>query len=249
MNLSFIKLRVADAAWILIDRVGAEGADPDWSAAARELCSAVRGCGARGLAVLERLSGSYAARVWDRRGLACPLSPSALLCIARWLFDMGQIAGESAQISSREGVHDIVVLDSRNFSISLGTAQVRGEGTRSAVKLGAYSLTLRLIDGPLPPKRSRTADRAGAEPDVEVAVLARETLRIRSYGSDALLAAGAALAAAHKADFAEREASVALGRDQVLVQWLESGEVYVAGAPHYCFRGEFWAEEQSPTEE
>jgi diaminopimelate epimerase len=248
MNLSFFKLRVADAAWILIDRVGAEGADPDWSAVARELCSAVRGCGAQGLAVLERLSGSHAARAWDRRGRACPLSPSALLCIARWLFDMGQVAGESVHITSREGVHDIVVLDSRNFSISLGSALVRGEGARGSVKLGEYSLTLRLIDGPLPGKRTRAADRAGAEPDVEVAVLARETLRIRSYGRDALLAAGAALAAAHKADFAEREASVALGHDQLLVQWLESGEVYGAGQPHYCFRGEFWAEEQSPTE-
>jgi hypothetical protein len=161
---------------------------------------------------------------------------------------MGQIVGESVQISSREGLHDIVVLDSRNFSIGLGVAQVRAEGTRSTVRLGEYSLTLRLIDGPLPRKRARTADRTGGDADVDVAVLAREMLRIRGYGSDALLSAGAGLAAAHKADFAEREASVALGRDQVIVQWLESGELYVAGQPHYCFRGEFWAEEQSPSE-
>ncbi len=249
MNLSFIKLRVADAAWILIDRVGAQGADPDWSAVARELCSPVRGCGAKGLAVLESLNGSPAARAWDRRGGACPLSPSALLCIARWLFDMGQVAGESVQLGSREGLHDIVVLDSRNFSISLGMAQVRSEGARSTVRLGEETLTLRLIDGPLPGKRAMAASKAGIGADVDVAVLARQTLRIRGHGSDALLAAGGALAAAHKADFAEREASVALGRDQVLAQWLESGELYVAGQPHYCFRGEFWAEEQSQTDE
>jgi hypothetical protein len=87
-----------------------------------------------------------------------------------------------------------------------------------------------------------------ADVDVDVAVLARETLRIRSHGNDALLAAGVALAAAHKADFAEREASVALGRDQLLVQCLDSGELYAAGQPRYCFRGEYWAEERSETE-
>jgi len=58
-----------------------------------------------------------------------------------------------------------------------------------------------------------------------------------------VLAAGAALAVAVAADFADRELEVAIGAERLVVQWPEGGPVFAAAAPRYCLSGEFWFDE------
>ncbi|TFG83992.1 MAG: hypothetical protein E4H20_04250 [Spirochaetales bacterium] len=243
MNLHFLKLRVADDPWLLIDWTSDSGDGPDWAAVAHELCHGVRGASASGLVVVERSDAGFVASPWGRNGLPCPLEPSAALCTARWLFDTGRTNEESIAIRSRDGDYEAMVLDSRNFGLALGSMTVDGSPTALMVALAGKTVPVRLFDGGLPSRR-RSGGARESTPVVEVFAIARHALRARRNGQDALAAAAAALAASSTADFAEREATVGLGPDEVLVQWPETGQVFVAAEARYCFSGDFWAEER-----
>ncbi|MBP7264444.1 MAG: hypothetical protein KBB32_09725 [Spirochaetia bacterium] len=238
MNLSFLKLRVADDAWVLIDRTepGAS-AEPDWSSIARELCHPARGAGAEGLVVVERLERGFSARTWTRAGLACPLYPVPVLCAARWLYDSGRAAGDGATIAGREGDREALVLDPRNFGVILGQAELEPGPGPVPVRLYGADLRVLMADGALPGRRK-------PEPGlVRAGIVSRQTVRVRRGGVDAMLAAGAVLAAAQAADYTDRDAAAVMPGGTLAVQLADDDHVFVGAEAAYSFRGEFWLAE------
>ncbi len=95
--------------------------DANFSAIARDLCHRVKGAGASGLIVLEQSAQEPIARAWSRAGMISPLLPTAALCTARWLFDTGNLSGDAIPIRTLSGKQEVLVLDSRIFSLCLGT--------------------------------------------------------------------------------------------------------------------------------
>lgn len=249
MDLRFTKLRVCDDAWLIVDRRGAAGADPDWAACAKVLCHRSRGAAARGLVVLEGAGAPLLARSWDARGEACPLSPSAILCAARWAFDNGLADGDAVRIMAREGEREAFALDSQSLGVGLGRVELnRARGGFTARAMGR-ELRLVLADGePLRPRQARPGREAdGRRPSsLEAGVISRSRIVMSRPGEDGLLAAAVALTAAHEAGLADREASVEWRGESVLAQLLEDGEAYAAAVAAYVIRGEFWAGDLQP---
>lgn len=249
MELRFTKLRVCDDAWLIVDRRGAGGADPDWAACARELCHRSRGASARGLVVMEGSGTSLLARSWDARGDACPMAPSAILCAARWAFDNGLALGDAIRIAAREGELEAFALDSQSLGLGLGRielSRVRGGFTARAM---GRELRLVLADGEPPRQAAVRQGREGAERrsnSLEAGVISRSRIVMKRPGEDGLLAAAVALTAAHEAGLADREASVEWRGESVLAQLLEDGEAYAAATAAYVIRGEYWAGAPQP---
>jgi hypothetical protein len=257
MNLSFLKVRVADCPWILFDGSSVDGA-PDWPAVARLVCARARGAGADG--VIVAASGpANRLEAWTRAGAACPPPPSALLCAARWLLDAGRGGAESVVILAGDAEVEAMVIDSRNFGLpvggpenedgvalgeafggrGLGVQARAGSGVVIPIRLGGAELCVVLHDG-LPSRRPKASLPQGF---VEAAVVARHELRVRRGKHDPVIAAAAALAAAAVADYADREVTVLSGGDRLVAQWPEDGPVFVAAAPAYCLSGDFWTDE------
>lgn len=244
MDLRFTKLRVCDDAWLIVDRRGARGADPDWAGCAKELCHRSRGAAARGLVVLEGARAPLLARSWDARGDACPLAPSAMLCAARWAFDNGLAAGDAIRIMAREGELEAFALDSQSLGVGLGRIEL--SRVRDGFTARAMGRELRLVMADGAPSRRPIVkpgrEGAGRRPaELEAGVVSRSRIVMRRPGEDGLLAAAVALAAAHEAGLADREASVEWRGESILAQLLEDGEAYAAASPAYVIRGEFWA--------
>ncbi len=263
MNLNFLKLRVADCAWILFDsqasadRDNARG-EPDWSGVAAGVCDRARGAAASGIVVMNRAGAVNIVRAWDDHGRACVPSPAALLCASRWLFDAGRAGADSVIIENGRDAWEILVIDSRTFGLAIGTpaheggapfgavldgggvdvASAGGAGVVIPVVIGAETLAVSLLDRP--PRRGR---RKTERRDLDALVVSRQEIRVRRAHRDPILAAAASIAAAFIADYADREASVFVGRERLVVQWPERGQVFVAAAPSYCLAGEFWTEE------
>jgi diaminopimelate epimerase len=245
MDLRFTKLRVCDDAWLIVDRRGAAGADPDWAACAKALCHRSRGAAARGLVVLEGAGAPLLARSWDARGEACPLSPSAI----RWAFDNGLADGEAVRIMAREGEREAFALDSQSLGVGLGRVELnRARGGFTARAMGR-ELRLVLADGEPPRRPAAKPGREVAErrpSSLEAGVISRSRIVLSRLGEDGLLAAAVALTAAHEAGLADREASVEWRGELVLAQLLEDGEAYAAAVAAYVIRGEFWAGDLQP---
>ena len=263
MNLHFLKLRVASDPWILVDRCGANAGDtkatletptvpdsfariPDWQYAATLVCHPHRGAAARGLMVVEGSAEPYRVQSWNARGLVQDLPPAAALCAARWLFDTGRAVGETVSLASTSGPVEILVLDSRNFGLALGNPQAGSDMPRSpdrfTIALPSKSVQVRLHDGALPQRKSLSSD---ARDLVQVGCHARHELQLRVQSLDALEAAGAAVAAASLAAYADRDCTVLIGGSRIMVQWPDEGPMFLGAAPAYCLAGDIWLDDES----
>lgn len=263
MNLNFLKLRVADSAWILFDAQSSADRDndctePDWSGVAAGVCDRARGAAASGIVVMSRAGAVNVVQTWDDHGRACAPSPAALLCASRWLFDAGRAGADSVIIENGRDAWEILVIDSRTFGLAIGTpahedgvpfgaaldgggidvVSAGGAGIVIPVVIGAESLAVRLLDRP-PRRGGRKAEQRG----IDALVVSRQEIRVRRAHRDPILAAAASIAAAFIAEYADREASIFVGRERLVVQWPERGQIFVAAAPSYCLAGEFWTEE------
>lgn len=263
MNLHFLKLRVAADPWILVDRCASDAADnlatvdprtvpdslaeiPDWHHAATVACHPYRGAAARGLVVVEGRAEPYQVQSWNAGGKFQAMPPAAALCAARWLFDTGRAVGETVALATTSGLVEILVLDSRNFGLALGNPKARTAEPRSpdrfTIALPDKTVQVRLHDGAIPQHNSLASD---AKDLVQVGCMARHELQLRVRGIDALEAAGAAVAAASLAAYADRDCTVLIGDNRVMVQWPEEGPMFLAAAPAYCLAGDIWLDEES----
>ena len=267
MNLSFLKVRVADCSWILFDRLSTPRDELDsaegeglWSSIAVDICSRTRGAAADGIAVIRREKDIATIRTWDGTGAMGPPSPVSVICASRLLFDAGMAGAESMQLRSSFGLSEVIVIDSRNFGMAVGEplredgnalVDVFGKAVMGLSASASSGIVVPLILGDVgvevvlfdrPPEK-RHVRRAGR---MEALVVSRHGLRIRRGDHDPVFAAAAASAAAVVADYADRELAVSVGGDELVVQWPEDGPVFVAAAPSYCFSGEFWAGEHQP---
>jgi len=125
MNLSFLKLRVADCPWILFDRLSAPGGDRGavdlpWESIAVDICSRSRGAAGSGIVVVEREGDTSIVRTWDAEGASCIPPPAAALCASRLLFDAGRAGSESIVFRSSGGDTEVLVIDSRTLGIPVG---------------------------------------------------------------------------------------------------------------------------------
>ncbi len=271
MNLSFLKLRVADCPWILFDRLPALGKDPvagdlPWESIAVDICSRSRGAAGVGIAVVEREGETNIVRTWDAEGASCAPPPAAALCAARLLFDAGRAGSESIMFRSSGGDTEVLVIDSRILSISvgiparqdgaalagawgpggLGLSAQPGSAVALPVSLCGQAVEVALFDSPPARSFSRGSKARGATSGlnrVEVLAVSRQELRIRRGNCDPVVAAAAGAAAAVVAEYADRETACLLAGDRLAVQWPEAGPVFVAAAPEYCLSGEFWLTE------
>lgn len=271
MNLSFLKLRVADCPWILFDRLSASGGDRtggdlSWASIAVDICSRSRGAAAVGIVVVERDGDTNVVRTWDAEGFSCAPPPTAALCASRLLFDAGRAGSESIAFRSSGGDTEVLVIDSRIFGISagnparedgsalagafgpggLGLSVQSGSGVALPVRLGGVLVEVALFDRP--PARRPLRSGAGRAVDsavkrVEALAVSRQELRVRRGACDPVVAAAAAAAAAVVADYADRESACLLSGDRLAAQWPENGPVFIAAAPEYCLSGEFWITE------
>lgn len=253
MNVPFLKLRVANDAWLVVT---APDQEPDWPSFARLACSSASGAAASGAVVLGQ--GGQSARAYGRQGTPLPLPPSACLCAARWLFDAGRSSRDAVLISgSGEGGADIEVLtvDSRAFALNLGGVRVlkKNSAPRTAepgknpavalarVEAGGQELKVRLFDG----WAGMAARRACPRDEVLAACVSRERVRVYRRGSDALLAAAAACSAAAELGLMEAECAAELPGGAVLVQKPDDSSFVVVAEPEYCLSGEIWMQEGS----
>ncbi len=259
MNIAFLKLRVADDAWLVMDRGPDRDGEPDWASVARSACHRSRGASASGIVVVTRGESRHQARAWDRTGESRALGPAAALCAARWLFDAGRSRADLIAIDGEGGETEVLVLDSRNFGLALGEATLPsggalGTGTAAArllkrpkgpadgmgsmtVALRGELLRVRIFDG-LP--EGRPSDR---RPAVTAACISRSLLSVRRGRADALLAAAASCAVAAALDCAEPELSVTAGGETILVQRPDGPGLFVAAEASYCLSGELWIPE------
>lgn len=270
MNLSFLKLRVADCPWILFDRLPAPGEDRSgdlpWDSIAVDMCSRSRGAAAVGIVVVEREGDTNIVRTWDARGFPCAPPPAAALCASRLLFDAGRGGSESITFRSSGGDTEVLVIDSRILGISvgiparedgsalagtlgpagLGLSVQPGSGVALPVWLGGATVEVALFDSPPARTPSRGSAGRAAVPGacrVEVLSISRQELRVRRGRCDPVVAAAAAATAAVVADYADRETACLLAGDRLVAQWPEAGPVFVAAVPEYCLSGEFWLTE------
>lgn len=265
MNLSFLKLRVADRAWILFNaRALANGVErrggPDWSGVAAGVCDRYRGAAASGIVVVDEEGQGNSIRAWDSRGRpVCP-EPAAILCASRWLFDAGRAGPDSVAMTCGRDAWEVLVIDSSTFGLAIGTpahqdgtpveggsygsrvAATLGAGIVVPVSVGSAMLDVTLFDRP-PRRARRTSGRTGLPGGIEALVVSRQEVRVRRGRHDPVLASAASIAAAFIADYADREASVVVGGERLVVQWPDGGQVFVAAAPAYCLSGEFWTED------
>ena len=224
-----------------------EAADksPDWPAAAALTCHPHRGASARGLVVIDGEAEPYRVQAWSAAGRLQNLPPVAALCAARWLFDTGRATGETVTMRAGSSTVEIIVLDSRNFGLALGNPLAKPSDSpvpdRFSVDVLGMLHWARLHDGMFP----RT-DRLGGDAKdlIQVACVARHELRLRARGIDALEAAGAAVAAASLASYADRDCTVLIGGSRIMVQWPEGGPMFLAAAPAYCLSGDIWLDEE-----
>lgn len=259
MNLHFLKLRVATDPWILVDRCGAEpsenrsvsntlsspeeeSASPDWETAASLVCHPYRGAAARGLLVVDGGTEPFRVQAWSPVDGLVDVPPVAALCAARWLFDTGRAIGDTVSLATRAGSIEVLVLDSRNFGLSLGRPRASVERRPSpdmvSIELLGKCFRARLHDGAIP--------RAPAGPTkglIQVGCVARAELQLRVRGMDILEAAGASVAAASLTAYADRDCGVLAGGDRIIVQWPASGPMFIAAAPLYCMSGDYWLED------
>lgn len=269
MNLSFLKIRVADCPWILFDAsavaLGTDGKtlQPDWAMIASIICARSRGASADGIIVAD--SDGQRISAWTRNGSPCNLTATASLCAARWLFDAGRAGSDAVVLGFDTQESEVLVIDSRNFGLAMGRPESPG-GASLLEALGGLGLSVSVREGvgiliPLriagqamdvvlydkPPRvlggALAGASRRRAPDSIEVLVVARHELRVRRGRFDPIVAAAAAMAAAVAADLADRELSVLSGGERLVAQWPEDGPIFVAAAPSYCLSGEFWADE------
>lgn len=277
MNLSFLKLRVADCPWILFDastivrNKDSETQKPDWASVSQVVCGRSRGASAQGIILADSARDGQRLDAWNRMGSPCILTPTAALCAARWLFDAGRAGSDSVVAGSAYGESEVLVIDSRNFGLAIGSPESPGGGSLIEalgghglgisvgkgigivvpVRIGGFDINVVLFDSPPPlsytdrskAARSQSTASSDDEISIEVLVVARHELRVKRGRSDPIVAAAAALAAAVAADVADREVGVMTGGDRLVAQWPEHGPVFVAAAPSYCLSGEFWADD------
>ncbi|PKL25137.1 MAG: hypothetical protein CVV47_07590 [Spirochaetae bacterium HGW-Spirochaetae-3] len=267
MNLSFLKLRVADCPWILFDRYpsavhpldGGRSDEPPWASIAVDICSRSKGASAVGIVVIGRDAAVNVVRAWDSRGNPLAPPPAAALCASRLLFDAGRGGADSVSFMSMGSEIESMAIDSRTLGLSVGVP-VLGDGSPVDGAFGALGAGLRAASGSgvaiplriggedvdvalfdLPPAR-----RIGSAPiggRVEAFAVSRQELRVRRAVCDPVVAAAASTVASVIADYADRETAVLIGRDRLVVQWPEGGPVFVASTPEYCLSGEFWVAE------
>jgi len=267
MNVSFIKLRVADDPWILVIRPSMDvnpdkaesPAGPDWAQVAAGLCHRTRGAAASGLVLVDAKVEPVVVQAWDASGRSCPPPPAALLCAARWLFDSGRASGDLVEMTG-DGPVKVLVVDSRTFGVELGAvggpsdvarleAAIEAPGPRDrpaaalGLELGGRQAAVLCYDGRLPRRTGAPAVRVPGAPRIEAACVSAHQLRVRRNGVDAVHAAGAALVAAAAIGLADREATVRTRGDGILVQWTDEGSVFAAAEASYCLSGEYWLEE------
>jgi len=127
MDLTFYKLRLCDSDIVLVDDPGDDAKDGDWAAAARALLHRRRGAGADRLAVLSKLEGRHALRVYQPDGSAGPEADAAL-CAARFLLDSGRSGAEDVPMGIPGGELRVDVLDSASLGLSLGPPRGMPDG-------------------------------------------------------------------------------------------------------------------------
>lgn len=271
MDLPFTKLRTAGDAWILLDLRNTPMKDADFSAIARELCHRTKGACSSGLIVLETAGREPVARAWSRTGTISPLHPAASLCTARWLFDTGNLSGDAISFQTLQGSQEVLVLDSRIFSICLGIpvaekikrtpgepwlggdsglqknyiGSSRVKPGRSGKFKSEQRTAVMLWDGPLPKKQLRTISSRQPESNslVYAGIISRGRIEVHAAGSDALRACGLALAAARTGGFCEQETNCSTGDGFVLAYMAADNSVFTAGSVSYCLRGQWWYED------
>jgi hypothetical protein len=264
MNLPFLKLRVADCAWVLFDRWEASGeGELPWASIAVGICDRYRGAAAVGLVAVKRQGDANLIETWDASGEPIAPPPSASLCASRLLFDAGRAGPDSVEFRSSAGTVEALVIDSRVLSLPLGVplredggplgdaygsgglrlSAAPGSVVVMPVVLNGEGVEVALYDRPPAGRRARSATGAGNR-RVEALAVSRQELRVLRRSRDPLVAAAAATAAAIVADYADRECAAMIAGHRLAAQWPEDGPVFVAAAPEYCFSGDFWVTER-----
>lgn len=244
MNISFLKLRVANDPWIIIDSAKYSC---DWASFARLACSRSAGCFANGVILLESEKSSI--KTLNYLGQNCMPSPAASLCAARWLFDAGRSGRESIQINTEYGESTVEALDSRTFGIDLGEFEVK-KSSQPGLKDSLASINISMkgsripvmvFDGPIPQGRRRQR-----EPGTVLACsISRKLTRVYSSRQDILLAASAANIAARTLDMIDEDSAMDTGGDLVFMQQMDGASIFAMAEAKYCLSGELWIQDSS----
>ena len=260
MNLPFLKLRVADCAWVLFDRWASSGEPAlPWASIAVDVCNRYRGAAATGLVAVSRSGDSSVIETWNAAGEPIAPPPCASLCASRLLFDAGRAGPDSIGFMSSAGPVEALVFDSQVLGLPLGVP-LREDGAPLGDAYGSGGLRLSAAPGAVvvmpvmlggegvevalydkPPSGRSDRRRAGeGNRRVEALAVSRQELRVLRGTRDPLVAAAAAAAAAIVADYADRECAAVIAGHRLAAQWPEGGPLFVAASPEYCFSGEFW---------
>ncbi|GAB1433275.1 hypothetical protein MASR2M29_19000 [Spirochaetota bacterium] len=265
MNLTFLKLRVANSPWLLFEAKPemAEAKAAFWPQVAGLVCPASMGAAAEGIITLDRSSSPVLLDSWNARGQKIIPGPSAMLAAARLLFDEGKANSDSVSflIDGRE--MEVIVIDSATFGIPVGYPS--GPMDMSGVRQAGFKLTVLPENGvsafielwgssmnivlyEQPPKKNAHAYNGALKKHqagrVEAMVITRQILKMRAGRVDPLVAGAGALSLGIAGDFTDREIEVKLGLDSLAVQWPRGGPIVAAASPEYCFSAEVWVDSE-----
>jgi diaminopimelate epimerase len=260
MNIKFLKLRVADDPWLLVDFCGNQPRLTGMADAARVMCHKARGAAARGLVAISANMDRYCVQVWSAAGQPQRPAPTALLCAARWLFDVGRTAGDSMELDTNAGNKEIIILDSRNFGLALGHPSVLASHTGYPilmnVELEGTHHAVRVHDGSIPKRLKLSADTIPIVDHgrmdhtlrdqvvhIDAGCIARHETVVVKRRTDVLVAAASAAAAGVACDFTDRETTVMAGDERIMIQWPERAPLFLAASPGYCLSGDMWLDD------
>ena len=122
MDIDFYKIQTAGNDLILVnysDKVFP--AIDDLREISRRICRRDYGVGGNGLIAIKELSAEkITAKFIDPLGAFSETTTDAAMCLARYVFDSGAMGKDDFKLSINDNSHDIGVIDSYNFRLSLG---------------------------------------------------------------------------------------------------------------------------------
>ncbi|MGC9312003.1 MAG: hypothetical protein ACP5IA_04885 [Sediminispirochaetaceae bacterium] len=271
MEISFYKVFLGTRDYVLINGfhqpLPSEDRIEDF---ARQICHRHTGVGGMGLLILEPDSEHSAAlRFLAPEGPESAPSSAVLMCASRYVFDYGLAQKEEIVLQTSAGPSTLQCIDSRHFSLLVGTPT--SDGIRPIVPGQAVDYQVQIKTGgrtvsctpvqftnPLAAiymteRQEQVHDPLEMKDGIYLPVYYRvfsseeiELPRLSSDEIDSIEAAAAAAVAAVSNGFCERDA-VVLQPDggQFFFEWNErSNSVFITATPRYAFAGSFAFEEE-----
>ncbi len=122
MDFDFYKLQTAGNDLILVNYSNSLFPEPDTlKEIARRTCRRDYGIGGNGLIAVECISPEKISAVFiDPAGAVAETTTDAAFCLSRFIFDSGITGNKDFALQINNSIHEIGIIDSNNFRISLG---------------------------------------------------------------------------------------------------------------------------------